>query len=285
MPQPRSTVATIRAGVLAGAVFGGLDTIAQEANTDQIANAVCNSVSDASDTQEAFKSLRLELCVTAIKQRATKGNAALIAMLETVFNQCQVRDMTGLETRLKLYNLKPIEEGTKDDLASVVRCVTYCQMKQYPPNVSNQIYAGTNFYAAHSVVQTYAMDAERKRAEAKQMQEWAARSQALAEDRARREATLRQAGYRIVRLVDLKVDAKSLHGEKVVMSGMVQAINNNMAYMVANTRDTSGVYVLTEQASRDTRQQILSRCNSRPCRMEVKGTVIGDRLEVAIRTD
>jgi hypothetical protein len=94
-------------------------------------------------------------------------------------------------------------------------------------------------------------------------------------------------GYSSVTLSDLKVDARSLHGKKVAVSGLLFVLDNDSALLLKDERDENPVVVSLREASRGTRQATIGSCDnrSRGCRIEIKGTVIGDRSVVGILAD
>lgn len=98
---------------------------------------------------------------------------------------------------------------------------------------------------------------------------------------------LARAGYSSVTLSDLKVDARWLHGKKVAVSGILFITDNETALLMKDQRDENPVVVSLRDASRETRRATIGGCDnrSRGCRVEIRGTVIGDRSVVGILAD
>jgi hypothetical protein len=90
-----------------------------------------------------------------------------------------------------------------------------------------------------------------------------------------------------VGLSELKVDARSLHGKQVAVSGLLFVLNNDSAVLLKDERDENPVVVSLKDASRETRRATIGNCDnrSRGCRVEIRGTVIGTGSFVGIRAD
>jgi hypothetical protein len=254
----------------------------QEQDPEAIVKQVCYSLRDQSYDSDEHKRNKTQMCELAIRQGMGRGNAEFIEKLETVLNRCKVTDSTSAGTRNHIYAAtKPVIEWTEDDFASIVRYMANCSMLK--SNQNDMLSLAVAMYEAAGIgLSYYVVDARQARAQIEYKKEMAERSNALEEQRAAHVRRMAQAGYEVMSLLNLRVDAKSLHGKKVAVRGLVQVMDNETAFMAVNERDSNGIVILFGESSRETRRMLLSRCSSRPCRIEVKGTVVGDRPVVGL---
>jgi len=222
-----------------------------------------------------------QLCKLAIIQAHEKTNEPFFQKLKNQFSSCDTSILSD-QGRQQVYRSTKAIDLSDEDLATILRVAAFCRMSKQPDLPAS--FAMWN--ASSSVLATYGAERRRETANFVEARLMAEDSKLKREREAQHVSSLTSAGYKPISIRELKIDARSLHGKKVAVSGLMVLIDNNTAALLQNQQDSNPVGVLLGQASRETREQTIGRCtSSRGCQMEIKGTVIGDRNSALIAAD
>jgi hypothetical protein len=262
--------------VIAGASSSARAETPDEIEIEKLISRHCRGMMNASAAYQ-------QLCAASLKQGAQKGNTEFVERLETVFRQCAVGDITSPENRRAAFKIKAAVEWTLDDLATVHRYATNCSMKNDPTNFLMQ----SMFLTGDEVLRTYADDIATARANVRQVEAMKVEAEERRKSEDARRIALAEQGYSQISLLELKANASRHVGTKVVVNGLLQIYQNDMAYLGSRADDMTGVVVSIKDAAVNRRMDLLARCSqfARPCRTEIRGKVITSEPSVLIQAD
>ncbi|MEH2611819.1 PDZ domain-containing protein [Bradyrhizobium sp. AZCC 1693] len=222
-------------------------------------------------------------CMIAFRGAKAKDNEPFFQKLNEVLGPCGSIHTMADESRSKVYQFKSAMDLTDGDLGSILRRTIRCAFERetgIPDAVAIH-------FASDRLVATYLADRERALSEFVQNRRMVGQAKLETERRDAHAAELTKAGYSPVALSELKIDARSLHGKKVAVSGLLFVLNNDSAILLKDERDENPVVVSLRDASRETRSATIGNCDnrSRGCRIEIRGTVVGNGSFVGIMAD
>ncbi|MBR1148937.1 PDZ domain-containing protein [Bradyrhizobium sp. AUGA SZCCT0431] len=222
-------------------------------------------------------------CMIAFRGAKTKDNEPFFQKLTEILGPCGTTHTMAQESRAKVYQFKPAIDITDEDLGSILRRTIKCAFERETGTPD----AVAIHFASDRLVATYVADRENAISEFVQNRRMVEQAKLETERRDAHVTELTRAGYLPVGLSELKVDARSLHGKKVAVSGLLFVLNNDSAVLLKDERDENPVVVALKDASRETRRATIGNCDnrSRGCRIEIRGTVIGTGSLVGIRAD
>jgi hypothetical protein len=219
----------------------------------------------------------------AFRGAKTKDNEPFFQKLTEILGPCGSTHTMTQESRAKVYQFKPAIDLTDEDLGSILRRTIKCAFERETGTPD----AVAIHFSSDRLVATYVADRENAIAEFVQNRRMVEQAKLETERRDAYITELTRAGYSPVGLSELKVDARSLHGKQVAVSGLLFVLNNDSAVLLKDERDENPVVVSLKDASRETRRATIGNCDnrSRGCRVEIRGTVIGTGSFVGIRAD
>ncbi|MEH2604305.1 hypothetical protein V1277_003682 [Bradyrhizobium sp. AZCC 1588] len=233
-------------------------------------------ITQGTDQTQVRSTAADRFCMIAFRGAKTKDNEPFFQKLTEILGPCGSTHTMAQESRAKVYQFKPAVDLTDEDMGSILRRTIRCAFERETGTPD----AVAIHFASDRLVTTYVADRENAITEFVQNRRMMEQAKQEAARRDAHVAELTRGGYSPVALSELKVDARSLHGKKVAVSGLLFVLNNDTAMLLKDERDENPVVVSLRDASRETRRATIGNCDNRShgCRIEIRGHCYWYRL-------